>query len=129
MSEPQKQTVGSIGWTDLTVHEAEKVRDFYSAVVGWKFEPVGMGGYSDFNMNLPSESKTVAGICHKRGTNAELPSQWLIYITVESVDNSAARCVELGGKVLAGPKGMGGYGRYCVIQDPAGAVAALFQPA
>jgi hypothetical protein len=24
---------------------------------------------------------------------------------------------------------MGGYGRYCVIRDPAGAVAALFTPA
>ena len=49
--------------------------------------------------------------------------------TVENVDTSAARCVELGGKVLIEPKGMGGYGRFCVIQDPAGAVAALFQPA
>jgi predicted enzyme related to lactoylglutathione lyase len=27
------------------------------------------------------------------------------------------------------PVPMGGYGRYCVIQDPAGAVAALFAPA
>jgi hypothetical protein len=31
--------------------------------------------------------------------------------------------------VLVKPKGMGGYGRFCVIRDPAGAVAALFQPA
>jgi hypothetical protein len=45
------------------------------------------------------------------------------------VDSSAARCVELGGTVLAGPRGMGSYGRYCVIRDPAGAVAALFAPA
>ena len=129
MSQTSKPQVGTIGWTDLTVPDAERVRDFYSAVAGWKFEPVDMGGYSDFNMNLPSDGKAVAGICHKRGTNAGLPSQWLIYITVENVDASAARCVELGGKVLIEPKGMGGYGRFCVIQDPAGAVAALFQPA
>jgi hypothetical protein len=61
--------------------------------------------------------------------NASLPPQWLIYITVANVDISAATCLELGGKVLVDPKDMGGYGRYCVIQDPAGAVAALFAPA
>ena len=129
MSEAMKQEVGSINWTDLTVPEAEKVKDFYSAVVGWKFAPVDMGGYNDFNMNLPSNGKTVAGICHKQGVNAGLPSQWMIYITVADVDRSAAQCLALGGQVLVGPKSMGGYGRYCVIQDPAGAVAALFQPA
>lgn len=126
MSDTKTPEVGTISWTDLTVANAEKVRDFYSAVVGWKFAPVDMGGYSDFNMNTPS-GKTAAGICHARGVNAELPPQWLVYIIVENVDKSAARCVELGGKVIAGPKGMGGQGRYCVIQDPAGAVAALFE--
>jgi predicted enzyme related to lactoylglutathione lyase len=34
--------------------------------------------------------------------------------------------VELGGKVGAGPRMMGG-GRFCVIQDPAGAMCALFK--
>lgn len=128
MSNSAKSEVGTITWTDLTVANAEAVRDFYSAVVGWKSSPVDMGGYNDYNMNTPESGKTAAGICHTRGVNAELPPQWLVYITVEDVDKSAARCVELGGKVIAGPKGMGGHGRYCVIQDPAGAVAALFTP-
>jgi predicted enzyme related to lactoylglutathione lyase len=37
--------------------------------------------------------------------------------------------VGLGGRIVAGPKAFGGQGRYCVIEDPAGAVAALFQRA
>ncbi|GAA3933884.1 hypothetical protein GCM10023085_14000 [Actinomadura viridis] len=37
-----------------------------------------------------------------------------------------ARCAELGGAVVSGPKGQGP-GAYCVIQDPAGAVLALMQ--
>lgn len=49
-----------------------------------------------------------------------------IDLTVADVDAAAARCTELGGRVLVGPKGGGG-GRYCVFQDPAGAVAALYQ--
>lgn len=129
MSDTKNPEVGAIVWTDLTVDNAKDVRNFYGEVVGWKSAPVQMGGYSDFNMNTPISGKTVAGICHARGSNADLPPQWLVYITVEDVDKSAKRCVELGGKVIAGPKNLGNHSRYCVIQDPAGAVAALFEPA
>ncbi len=129
MSDSGKSGPGAITWTDLTVDDAEAVRDFYAQVVGWRSEPVDMGGYSDFSMQMPGSGATVAGICHARGSNAGLPSQWLVYISVADVEASAARCRELGGEILVGPKGMGGYGRYCVIRDPAGAVAALFEPA
>ncbi|NIR47682.1 VOC family protein [candidate division KSB1 bacterium] len=129
MSQSEKPEVGTISWTDLTIENAEDVNVFYSKVVGWKSEPVDMGGYNDYNMNAPQSGKPMVGICHARGSNADLPPQWLVYITVEDVDESAKRCVELGGKVLVEPKGMAGYGRYCVIQDPAGAVAALYTPA
>lgn len=129
MSEDSKPEIGKIGWTDLTVDNADEIRDFYMAVVGWKPSPVDMGGYNDYSMITPDSAEPTAGVCHARGTNAGLPAQWLIYITVADVDASAASCVELGGTVLAGPKEMGGHGRYCVIRDPAGAVAALFAPA
>lgn len=129
MSDVNKPEIGTITWTDLTVPNAEEVKTFYSAVVGWKTEAVSMGGYSDFNMNAPVSGKMVAGICHARGFNAGLPPQWLVYITVANVEESARRVTELGGKIISAPRDMGGYGRCCVIQDPAGAVAALFEPA
>ena len=121
--------IGTVAWIDLTVDDAEQVRDFYSLVVGWQPASVDMGEYSDFNMNAPATGEPIAGVCHKRGSNAELPSKWMIYIIVENVDDSADRCRELGGKVLVEPKGMGSHGRYCVIEDPARATAALFEPA
>ena len=123
----EKPKVGSITWIDLTVSDAEKVRDFYKEVVGWKPSPVSMGDYDDYNMNTPGDDQPVAGVCHARGGNADLPQQWLIYITVEDVDKSSQRCLEMGGKIISGPKEMSGYGKMCVIQDPAGAVAALFE--
>lgn len=119
--------VGTIGWHDLTVPNAEQVREFYKAVVGWESSGVDMGGYEDFNMLAPGTSEPAAGICHARGGNADLPAQWLMYIIVENTDESARKCTELGGAVLAGPRDMGG-GRFAVIRDPAGAVCALFQP-
>ena len=128
MGEPKKPATGSIVWRDLTVENAESVKDFYTQVVGWTASPVDMGGYRDFGMSVQGLSEPVAGICHARGTNAGLPPQWLVYITVEDVDGSTARCKELGGEVIVEPKDMGSHGRYSVIKDPAGAVAALFQP-
>lgn len=117
---------GAIGWIDITVEDADRLRDFYAAVAGWRAEKVSMGDYDDYSMTLPGSGTPAAGICHARGSNAELPRQWLIYITVSDVDVSAAACVEHGGKVLVGPKAMGG-GRIAVIEDPGGAVAALYQ--
>ena len=124
-----KPEIGSITWFDLTVPNAEDVKDFYSKVVGWKSSPVSMGDYNDFNMTSPGSGETKAGICHKRGGNAAFPSQWIIYITVKNADDSAKLCKENRGKVLVGPKDMSGYGRYCIIEDPAGAVCALFETA
>lgn len=128
MSEKQTPEIGSITWCDLTVPNAEEVKDFYAKVVGWKPDALSMGEYNDFTMSAPESGKVAAGVCHTKGSNAKLPPQWLIYITVADVDESAASCINLGGKVIVEPKDMKGYGRYCVVQDPAGAVCALFKP-
>ncbi|NQV68663.1 MAG: VOC family protein [Pseudohongiella sp.] len=122
--EEKPSKVGHIEWLELTVDDASRVKNFYCSVVGWSSSAVDMGMYSDFNINLPGTQNTVAGVCHARGGNANLPSQWLIYVRVESVAESASQCEKLGGKVLDGPRRMGG-SHFCVIQDPAGAVMAL----
>lgn len=124
----EKPEVGSLCWTDLTVPEAETVRDFYSAVVGWQPEACDMGDYSDYTMKTPGSGAAAVGVCHARGTNAGLPAQWLIYITVSDLDASMAACEEHGGRIAVAAKRFAGQGRFCVIEDPAGAVAALFEP-
>ena len=129
MSDSDGPTVGTIGWIDLTVGDAERVRDFYADVAGWGHVPVDMGDYSDFTMTSPSSGEPVGGICHARGSNAGQPPSWMIYITVADLERSVTRCTELGGEIVVAPKSMGGHGSYCVIRDPGGAVAALFQPA
>ena len=129
MGEQNGPRAGSIGWVDLTVENAGELRDFYREVVGWSSSGVEMGGYEDFAMVPPGGGDAVVGVCHARGANAGLPPQWLVYITVEDLERSMARCVERGGEVIAAPHGAGGLGRYCVIRDPAGAVCALYAPA
>lgn len=124
MGDSKKPAIGSVTWRDLTVEDAEGIRDFYGQVVGWEDSAHDMGEYSDYCMDEPGTGESVAGICHARGENAKLPAQWLIYIRVANVEESAKRCEALGGKVIDGPRVSGG-GNFCVIQDPAGAVAAL----
>src|SRR5438105_4771913 len=103
MSESKKLAVGSIGWVDLTVPDAPRIRDFYASVVGWKPSDVPMCDYSDYTMKEPESGKAVSGVCHARGQNADLPPQWLIYITVANLDESVSRCRSLGGSVIKEP--------------------------
>lgn len=115
-----------MAWCDLTIPNATATRDFYASVVGWK--PVGleMDGYEDYCMNRPSDGQTVAGICHRQGPNSDISPVWLVYFTVADIDASLKAVTEGGGKVLRPTVEMGG-GKMAVIQDPAGAICALFQ--
>lgn len=119
--------LGTISWCDLTVPNADAVRDFYSAVAGWGVMSVDMGGYSDYCMIPPGGKAPAGGICHARGENADLPPQWLVYIPVPNLAASLKACVANGGEIVRAAKAMGG-AKMAVVRDPAGAVAALFQP-
>ena len=123
----QTPAAGIIAWADLTVPDAEGLRDFYSKVVGWIPDSVDMGEYSDFTMIPSGGGDPVAGICHARGTNADIPPVWLLYIVVEDLESSLAACREGGGEILVGPKEMGPGAAYAIIRDPAGAAVALYQ--
>jgi predicted enzyme related to lactoylglutathione lyase len=124
----KKNQVGSILWSDLTVPDAVAVSGFYSAVVGWKTQGLDMGGYEDFCMMPPDAKQPAAGICHARGVNKDLPAQWLVYINVANLRRALKACVSKGGAIVTPERDMGG-AKVAVIRDPAGAVAALFQPA
>lgn len=127
----QPPAFGTAGWMDLTVPNADEVRAFYERVLGWKSHPLDMGGYSDFVMMPPSTppggDKPVGGVCHARGSNADLPPVWMVYFLVEDIDASLREVGALGGQTLTPVKSMGP-SRYCVIRDPGGAVCALYQP-
>lgn len=119
-----KPKVGQIVWRDLTVTNAEEVKNFYSSVIGWKSQNHDMGDYHDFEIQTPEDEEVVAGVCHARGSNKNIPPQWLMYVYVESVQESAEACLKSGGEVVDGPRKMG-TDDFCIIKDPAGAVLGL----
>jgi predicted enzyme related to lactoylglutathione lyase len=126
MSDPK--TPGRIGWHDLAADDAPALRDFYSAVAGWKTSECPMGGYADYVMHA-ADGSAVAGVCHRRGPNADLPPQWLLYIVVPDLDAALAAALAKGGSLLREPGPGDGYGRAAFLRDPAGAAFALFEPA
>ena len=127
MSDGKKRVPGTLIGLDLTVQDAEGLRDFYASVVGWEAEPLAMGEYNDYFMKAPSTGDIVSGICHARGENADLPPQWLTYVVVADLDESLRQVKAGGGSLATAVKGEVGHTRYCVIRDPAGAHLALME--
>lgn len=121
-----KTEIGALAWFDLTVPNAKQVSDFYSDVVGWQSSPVSMGEYDDYSMQTPDSKTDVAGVCHAQGVNQGLPAQWLMYIKVADLDTSLAQVAKLGGSVLTPVKPLSDSSQYAVIQDPSGAVCAIY---
>jgi len=115
MANDAKPVPGQIGCIDLTVPGAEAARDFYRDVTGWTPSPVARGDRQDCCMNASSG----------QGVNAGLPRVWMTYIVVAGPDEAKLRCQARGGKVLRAPEDADAGNRFRVIQDPAGAVAAL----
>jgi uncharacterized protein len=117
---------GQIGWIDLTVPNAEAVREFYQHVAGWSASPISMGDHNDYCMIPAGGGAPIGGICHALGENAGQPPVWMIYITVSDLEASIRQVEQRGGKIRVPIRKAGG-GRFCVIEDPAGAIAGLYQ--
>jgi predicted enzyme related to lactoylglutathione lyase len=53
----------------------------------------------------------------------------MAYFIVADMKESLTKVSKLGGKIIIKPKTMGEHGSIAVIEDPAGAVCALFEQA
>lgn len=118
-----QQDVGKILWHDLTVPNATAIRDFYQQVIGLSAEAVPVEDHEDYNLIAPATGQPTAGVCHALGMNADLPPVWMIYMVVADLNASMHKVEALGGKILKAVEGL----PYCVIQDPAGAIMALYE--
>jgi predicted enzyme related to lactoylglutathione lyase len=127
-NEVPKPKPGTVGWMDLTVPNAKDVAAFYRDVAGHELGEIDMGGYSDYVLTA-STGAPAGGVCHARGENANMPPVWMVYFTVVDLEASLAKVEASGGKIRIPTRDMGGMGRFAVIEDPAGAIAALYQTA
>lgn len=112
-------------WLDLTVENAEPLKEFYAAVLGMTTEGVDMGGYEDYMLYGPNQ-ETAVGVCHARGSNGKIPPVWMPMVVVADLDKSIETCLALGGKHVSEISSYG-EGRFTHITDPQGITLALWQ--
>jgi len=120
---------GTFSWTELATPDPVGAKEFYGSVFGWESEDAAVGDATIYTM-LRVDGDDVAALYEQSPEQqaAGIPPSWLCHVTVDSADAVAARAAELGGAPLGEPFDVMEYGRMALIQDPAGATLALWEP-
>jgi predicted enzyme related to lactoylglutathione lyase len=111
---------GAFGWFELMTTDVDAAKALYGELFGWEYETMPMPG-SDYTV-VKVDGKAVAGIMDMPPECKGMEPCWGIYITVDDVDSVARGVVDLGGKILKPVFDIPEVGRFCVFQDPQGAV-------
>jgi uncharacterized protein len=125
MGERDRYEHGTFSWTDLSTPDADSARDFYGRLFGWEFvdapmpEESGGGVYRMANI----DGRAAAAMYE----TSERHPAWASYVTVDDVDVIAARARELGANLMGEPFDVMTSGRMALVQDPTGAVFAMWQ--
>ncbi|MEP6689396.1 MAG: VOC family protein [Gemmatimonadales bacterium] len=118
---------GTFCWADLGTPDAAAAKRFYTALFGWIAEDRPMGPDACYTM-LTVDGRSVAALYQQEPAAGGAPAQWLSYISVGSANQSAERAKALGAAVLMEPFDVLDVGRMAMVQDPTGAVVALWEP-
>jgi predicted enzyme related to lactoylglutathione lyase len=128
MQETTKYAPGTFCWVELGTTDGEAAKKFYTGLFDWDFTDNPMGPDMVYTM-LRLNGKDVGGL-YKMPPDMKaqgIPPHWLSYVSVTNVDASTAKAKELGATVMKDPFDVSDVGRMSVIQDPTGAVFALWQ--
>ena len=128
MQEVPKYRPGTFCWVELATTDPAAAKNFYTQLFGWDYEDKPMGPEGAYTM-LRLDEKEVGGLYELMpDLKAQgIPPHWLSYVSVTSADESAEKAKAEGATVLNGPFDVFTVGRMAVVQDPTGAVFALWQ--
>ena len=115
---------GQFVWYELTTPDVDAARRFYPTFTGWGTQQFD----KDYTM-WTTGGAPFAGIfkltpeLRQRG----VPPNWMPYVEVNNVDETARLATSLGGKIMAGPQDIPGTGRFAVLQDPQTATFGIYK--
>lgn len=122
---------GCLTWNELRTDDAERAIDFYSTLLGWRFERMETGGGPAYwVIRHDAAAMGLNGGLQELSVD-EIRSiaparRWIPYFTVGSADAAAESAKTHGGDTLQRP-GRIGAGTVAVLADPAGAVFSVFE--
>ena len=129
MGDRSEYRPGTFCWVDLATSDAEAAKTFYTGLFDWTASDVPTDAGPLYTM-LAKERKDVCALW-QMGTEIQqqgIPPHWQSYVSVTSADGFAAKAKGLGAKVVMDASDVMQAGRMAVIQDPTGAVLALWEP-
>lgn len=128
MAEVNGPTPGHFCWIELATTEPAAAKDFYAGVFGWSTNETDMGEmgkYYIFQKNA-RDAAAMCGLMPEQRAQG-VPPSWLTYVAVTSADQTLSKAQSLGARVLQPPFDVFDFGRMAVLQDPQGAVFAVWQ--
>lgn len=127
MTEITRHEPGTFCWMDLSTTDPEGAKKFYSQLFQWGMSDVPVEGMT-YTL-IQKNGKDLGGLAPqmKEQKDMGVPPHWMTYVAVNSASEAADRAASLGGKVLMGAFDVMEHGRMAVIQDPTGAVFAVWE--
>lgn len=127
MSGFQTDAAGAFGWAELSSRDLDRAVPFYEQVFGWTAKTTPMGEGSPAYTEFQIDGQSVAGAMPiSPGLPAAVPSYWMIYFDVDSVDDAFQRALDAGAQQVMEPGDFPG-GRYAILTDPQGAMFGLLK--
>jgi hypothetical protein len=129
MAEFTKYAPGTPNYVELATTDAAGAKKFYSRLFGWAFNDIPLGEMGVYTMCLVKD-KPVAALYEmgQEERSRGVPPHWRTYISIANADETAKKARSLGGQVIAEPMDVFEEGRMAMIQDPTGAMFAVWQP-
>jgi predicted enzyme related to lactoylglutathione lyase len=113
---------GLLSWNELATPDMEASASFYSELFEWKTQPFE-GSEMPYITVQTKDGRGNGGIRPVMPPDA--PPHWLVYFGADDIDATLGKATQLGGTALVKATDIG-VGKIAVIQDPQGAVFALF---
>jgi uncharacterized protein len=111
---------GQFNWCELMTTDVDAAKKFYTKLFGWETEEMSVPGMTYTVIKVGGEG--IGGIMNIPEPAKGMPPMWGAYVTVDDVDKTAKTAEKLGGKLHVPPTDIPTVGRFCVIEDPQGAV-------
>ena len=119
----QEYMTSTVTHFEVYAAHPEKLAEFYRAILGWKIEKAP--GVDYWRIDTGGEARSLGGGMLFRPIPG--PRSWVHYVHVESLDDTLARIIELGGSLVREKAAVPKAAWYAVVADPDGNIFAIWQ--
>ena len=119
---------GDFVWCDLSSIRVVETKSFYGRLFGWTYDRLTQPDGTAYEVAATPAGE--AGAIFEMPETFQtlgLPSFWMPYIAVDSVETACEQASRAGGKVEVGPLAWSGEDRIALIRDPLGAGFTVHQ--